>query len=218
MHFVVQQKARARSDDASAVTLFERVSQRDAIPLRVNDGQVRRFLAFAARDDVGAELAAGHRVVCVDLVAKGLDEIFRRELLQVDVNEIGVSEILRAIVKTDAHRFGQQMSHLGIAPFHSGEVIPFKKIQNLDDSYAARTRGRHPDDFISAIHSVQRRPDLRVVIREIAHRNDSAAGLNAFNQTPGQIAFVESVGAFFRNQLQSPCEIGQLHRLTGLIE
>ena len=177
-----------------------------------------RLRPFRAGNDVHPEVFARRSPLQMDHVAERLDEFLRRELGQIDLNEICIAEVFCAVVEANAHGFGEQMDRLRIASRLLGQIETFQQIQHLDDRHSSGTRRRHPDDFITAVCSTKGRTNLRLVVREIVERHDSTAGLQTRNQLLRHFAFVESVGAFGGDLLECPGEIRQLHRLAGFIE
>ncbi len=179
---------------------------------------MRRFGTFAASDDVLTKGAALRRVIHADLFAERFDEILRGQLRQIDFDEIRITEVLRAVVKTDTHGFGQQMDRLGVTPLHLTEIVSFENVQDLNNRRSAGAGRRHPDYVVTAIRATKRRSNLCIVAGQIVHRDDPAAGLNARHQTFRNFTLVESVGSVAGNLLQSPGEFGKLHGFAGFVK
>src|SRR5947207_4092108 len=113
------------------------------------------------------------------------------------LHEIWVAEVARAVDERASHRFGDEVDVAWRIVTGSCEIVALEDVQHLHERGTTRAWRRHRDDLVAAVSAANRCALFRLVLRQILHRDESAAASHFLGQQTGCLTAVESVAPLY---------------------
>ena len=140
--------------------------------------------------------------------------LFRGELRDRDVDEIGVAQVSRSIQERAAHRLDLEVDGWrGQQPLLL-QVERFEDVQHLDESDPPRARRRHRDDLVTSIGAADWLSLFGLVRREIVLGNEAAVRFHVVGDAVGDPSCVKSLGSVVGDCAQRLREIAKYQAIS----
>ena len=131
-------------------------------------------------------------------------------------DKISVTQVSSTVGVGAAHGLGHHVDRL--VGVRRPQVERLEHVQHFDQRHSARAGRRDRQDRESAEAALQRRADFRLVLLEIAERDQAAVLLHRRCDGLGDRAAIESVRAALGDQPQRVREFGLLEDFAGLVK
>eukprot|EP01137_Pigoraptor_chileana_P008786 Opistho-2@56113 len=176
------------------------------------------------RRDAGFQLGGDSGLLRLDRVTQLGRVVLVQQVLDRVLDEIRVAQVAVAVHVGVTHRLDLVVHALGRMEAQILHRVAFENVHDLADHYPARAWRWRRDYVVATVVAFHRGQFTGLVLVEVSLGDDALVGLAGGDDSVGHPAFIEAVGAFFRDGAQGFRQVllhqflPDLHRLAVVQE